>query len=170
MVNEQQLTYFPFFKNSPRVDFFGGLFLATKYCRGFASPLTHTWLFGIEVLTCVSLLVMIERVGERNSLAHCHYPVILASYYRPQTVKCIRVSYFLVTVLRCNAKEQESLKCILSRLERVVVVRPTYALYSLDTLSSKEHVNRYTTLVLSRSSVEGEVLLEIIRSEVLNLL
>ena len=65
----------------------------------------------------------------------------------------------------------ESLRCIVSRLERVVVVRPTYAQFSLETQCPKGHLNiRHTTLVLSRSSVEGEVLLEIIRLEVLNLL
>ena len=73
-------------------------------------------------------------------------------------------------VLRCKAIELESLRCIVSRLERVVVVRPTYALFSLETQSPKGHLNIYTTLVLSRSIVDGEVLLEIFRLEVLNLL
>ena len=73
-------------------------------------------------------------------------------------------------VLRCKAMELKSLRCIVSRLERVVVVRPTYALFSLVTPSPQGHLNIYTTLVLSRSSVEREVLLEIIRLEVLNLL
>ena len=72
--------------------------------------------------------------------------------------------------LRCKAMEQESLRCIVSRLERVVVVRPTYELLSLEKQSPKGRLNIYTTLVLSRSSVEGEVLLEIIMLEVLNLL
>ena len=57
--------------------------------------------------------------------------------------------------LRCKAIELESLRCIVSRLERFVVVRPTYALFSLETQSPKGHLNIYTTLVLSRSSVEG---------------
>ena len=66
--------------------------------------------------------------------------------------------------------ELESLRCIISCLERVLVVRPTYILFSLETQSFKGHLNIYTTLVLSRSSMEGEELLEIIRLEVLNLL
>ena len=70
-------------------------------------------------------------------------------------------------VLRCKAMELESLRCIVNCLEGVVVVRPTYALFSLETLSSKEHLNIYMMLVLSRSSLEGEVLLEIIRLEVI---
>ena len=45
----------------------------------------------------------------------------------------------------------ESLRYIVSHLERVVVVRSTYTLFSLG------------TFVLSRSSVEEEELLEIIR-------
>ena len=73
-------------------------------------------------------------------------------------------------ILRCKAIELEPLRCIVSRLERIVVVRPTYALFSLETQSSKGHLNIYTTFVLWRSSVEGEELLEIIRLEVLNLL
>ena len=73
-------------------------------------------------------------------------------------------------VLRCKAIELESLKYIVSRQERVVVVRPTYALFSLETQSPKGHLNIYMTFVQSRISVEGEVLLKIIRMEVLNLL
>ena len=61
--------------------------------------------------------------------------------------------------------ELESLRYIVSRLERVVV-RPTYVLSSLKTQSPIGDLNIYTTFVLSRSSVEGEELLEIIRLEV----
>ena len=67
-------------------------------------------------------------------------------------------------VLRCKARELESLRCIVNCLERVVVVRPTYVLFSLERQPPKGHLNIYTTFVLSRSSVEGEELLEIIRS------
>ena len=42
-------------------------------------------------------------------------------------------------VLRCKAMELESLRCIVSHPERVVV--PTYVLFSLDTQSPKEHFN-----------------------------
>ena len=73
-------------------------------------------------------------------------------------------------VLRCKAMELKSLRCIACHLERVVVVRPTYALFSLETQFPKGHLNIYTTFVLSRSSVEGDELLEIICLEVLNLL
>ena len=72
-------------------------------------------------------------------------------------------------VLRCTAMELESLRCIVSRLERVVVERPTFV-FSLETQSRKGHLNNYTMFVRSRSSVEGEELLEIIKLEVLNLL
>ena len=73
-------------------------------------------------------------------------------------------------VLRCKAMKPESLRCIVSRLERVVLVRPIYVLFFLETQSPKGHLNIYTMFVLSRSSVEVEELLEIIRLEVLNLL
>ena len=60
--------------------------------------------------------------------------------------------------------ELESLRCIVSRLERVVVVRPIFALFSLKSQPPKGHLNIYIymTFVLSRSLVEREVLLEII--------
>ena len=38
-------------------------------------------------------------------------------------------------VFRCKAMELESLRCIVSHLGRVVVVRPTYTLFSLETVS-----------------------------------
>ena len=57
-----------------------------------------------------------------------------------------------------KARELESLRCIVSHLERVVDVRPTYVLFSLDTHAPKGHLNIYMTLVLSRSSVEGRVI------------
>ena len=60
--------------------------------------------------------------------------------------------------------------CIISRLERVVVVRPTYVLFSLETQSPKGYLNMYTMFILSRSSVKREELLEIIRLEFSNLL
>ena len=51
-------------------------------------------------------------------------------------------------VLRCKATELESLRCIGSCVEIVVVVRPTYALFSLETQSPKGYLNKYTTFVL----------------------
>ena len=68
------------------------------------------------------------------------------------------------------AIELESLRCIVRRLERVVVVKPTYVLFLIGTQSSKGHLNIYTTFIRSRSSVTGEELLEIITLEVLDLL
>ena len=53
-------------------------------------------------------------------------------------------------VLRWKAIELESLRCIVSCLERVVVVRTSYALFSLEAQSPREHLNKYKTLVLSR--------------------
>ena len=48
-------------------------------------------------------------------------------------------------VLRGKAIELESLRCTVSRQERVVDVRPTYALFSLETQSPKGHLNTCTT-------------------------
>ena len=73
-------------------------------------------------------------------------------------------------VLRSKAMELESLRCIVSCLEIVVVVR--YALFSWETQSPKGHLNVYIYMmfVQTRNSAEREVLMEIIRLEVLNLL
>ena len=57
------------------------------------------------------------------------------------------IEWFLIW----KAIELESLRCIVSHQERVVGVRPTYALFSLATQSPREHLNKYTTLVLLRS-------------------
>ena len=78
---------------------------------------------------------------------------------------CFQLEFFQIWIWGLNgfkAMELESL----NRLKRVVVVRPIYVLFSLETESPKEHLNIYTTFFLSRSSVEGEI----IRLEVLNLL
>ena len=105
VMNERQLTYFHSLKNSPRVDFFGGLFLGTNHGRRFASPLTHTWLLESEALLRPYHLVMIERVGEREtaSLSIILLTTIVADGQRvahphPWFSKRIRVSYFLVTI------------------------------------------------------------------------
>ena len=63
MMNERQLTYIHSLKNY--FDFFGIFSLGPNHGRRFASPLTHTWLIGSEVISCLSHLVMIER-GERE--------------------------------------------------------------------------------------------------------
>ena len=64
-------------------------------------------------------------------------------------------------VLRCKPMELESLRCIVNSLERVVVVRPTYALFYLETQSPKGNLNICTMFIQSRISVKGEELLEI---------
>ena len=46
-------------------------------------------------------------------------------------------------VLRCKAMKLEPLRCIVSRCEIVIVVKPTYVLFSLETLSPKGHLNIY---------------------------
>ena len=51
--------------------FLAGSSSVPNMVEGSASPLTHTRLIESEVLTCLSHLVMVERVGERDSLSHC---------------------------------------------------------------------------------------------------
>ena len=61
--------------------------------------------------------------------------------------------------LRCKAMEQESLKCIVSHLERVIVVRTTYLLFSLEMQSLKGHLKIYTTFVLSKFQLREGIII-----------
>ena len=70
VMNEWQLTYFLLFE--VLFFFFCRLFLGT-------SPLTHTWLIESEVLPCPSCLVIIERVGVRDSLSHGQFSLLQSS-------------------------------------------------------------------------------------------
>ena len=73
-------------------------------------------------------------------------------------------------ILRCKAMELESLECVVSRLESVVAVRPTYVLFLFETQSPRGYLIKYARFIRSRSSVEWGELLKRIRLEVLNLL
>ena len=107
---------------------------------------------------------MDSRIYSRNlSISYAIIVVFSTNIFRNLDLK-------IEWVLRCKAMELESSKCIVIRLEWVVVVRRTYTLFSFETRASKGHLNIYKMFVLSRSSVEAEVLLEIIRLKVLNLL
>ena len=97
VMNERLLIIIRSLKFHHVLIFLAGSSSVLNMVEEYASPLTHIWLIESEALTCLSQLVMIERVGVRDSLAHCHNPVILANCYRPLTVKCNRVSYFFVT-------------------------------------------------------------------------
>ena len=73
--------------------------------RRSASPLTHIWLIGSEILPCPYHLVIIERVKERRPLPpppFCNSCLLLLSADGQKVAlaspKCIRVSYFLVTI------------------------------------------------------------------------
>ena len=54
--------------------------------------------------------------------------------------------------------DRESLRFIVSRLERVVELRPKYALFSLETQSLKGHLNIYTTFSMKGPKVLGTIL------------
>ena len=97
LINERPLTSFRSFK---KITFLFSLVVSSSIpnmVEGSSSPLTHTRLIGSEVLPCPHLLVIIERVKERYSL-RSPYSVILIYNYRSLTVKCIRMSYFLITI------------------------------------------------------------------------
>ena len=60
---------------------------------------------------------------------------------------------------------------IVSLLDRVVEVKPTYILLLLSEIQSpKGHLNLYITLVFCKTPIEGEELFLMTRFEVLNLL
>ena len=61
-------------------------------------------------------------------------------------------------VLRCKAMEIESLRCIVSCLERVVVVRPTYVLFSLETVSQGTFEHIYDICPIKKFSGGGRVI------------
>ena len=62
-------------------------------------------------------------------------------------------------------------RCIVSLLDRVVEVKPTYILLlSSEIQSPKGHLNLYITLVFCKTPIEGEELFLMTRFEVLNLL
>ena len=67
-------------------------------------------------------------------------------------------------VLRCKAMELESLRCIVSRLESVIVVRPTYVLFSFETVSQGIFEHIYDVCLIKKLGLGGNF----IRLEVLN--
>ena len=104
VMNKRQQTYFHSLKNY-YVLTFGRFSLNTNCGRRCASPLIHTWLRESEVLPCLSYLVMIERVGERdglsaaNSAYYYRRPIASVSHFlSSQPGECISGSYFLVTI------------------------------------------------------------------------
>ena len=99
-----------------------------------------------------------SRICSRNLLISCAIIVVFSTrIFR-------NLDLGIERILRCKAMELESLRCIASRLESVIVVKPTYALFSLETF---EHI--WDVGPIKKFS-GGEELLEIIRLEVLNLL
>ena len=72
---------------------------------------------------------------------------------------------------RCWAIELVSERCIVSLLDRVVEIKPTYILLlSSEIQSPKGHLNLYITLVFCKTPIEGEELFIMTKFEVLNLL
>ena len=72
---------------------------------------------------------------------------------------------------KCWAIELVSERCIVSLLDRVVEVKPTYILLLLlsEIQSPKRHLNLYITLVFCKTPIEGEELFPMTKFEVLNL-
>ena len=69
---------------------------------------------------------------------------------------------------KCWAIELVSERCIVSLLDRVVEVKPTYILLLLSEIQSpKGHLNLYITLVFCKTPIEGEELFLMTKFEVL---
>ena len=71
---------------------------------------------------------------------------------------------------KCCAIELVSERCIVSLLDRVVEVKPTYILLLSEIQSPRGHLNLYITLVFCNTPIEGEELFLMSKFEVLNLL
>ena len=67
---------------------------------------------------------------------------------------------------KCWAIELVSERCIVSLLNRVVEVKPTYILLLSEIQSPKGHLNLYITLVFCKTPFEGEELFLMTRFEV----
>ena len=106
VVNERRLTQSNSLKNY-HVLVFDCFSLNTNRDRRSSSLPTHTWLIECEVPPCLSHLVMIERVGEREMASPTansafYYRLTIASvshFLSPQPGECIWVSYFLVATV-----------------------------------------------------------------------
>ena len=68
------------------------------------------------------------------------------------------------------AIELVSERCIVSFLDKVVEVKPTYILLLSKIQSPKGHLNWYITLFFCKTPIEGEELFLMTKLEVLNLL
>ena len=66
--------------------------------------------------------------------------------------------------------ELVSERCIVSLLDRVLEVKPTYILLFSEIQSPKGHLNWYIMLVFCKTPLEGEELFLMTKLEVLNLL
>ena len=71
---------------------------------------------------------------------------------------------------KCKAIELVSERYIVSLLNRVVEITPTYILLLSEIQSPKGHLNLYITLVFCKTPIEGEELFLMTKFEVLNLL
>ena len=96
-------------------------------------------LFSKLILSILSFFVFIcraSRICSHSLLILCAVIVVFSTrIYR-------NLDLGIEWILRCKAMELESLRCIVSRLERVVEVRPTYVLFSLETVfqGTFEHI------------------------------
>ena len=70
---------------------------------------------------------------------------------------------------KCFSMELVSERSIVSLLDRVVEVKPTYILFS-KIQSPKGHLDLYITFVFCKTPIEGEELFLMTKLEVLNLL
>ena len=101
---------------------------------------------------------------------------VFVYYFDVLILLCCRWESSVVVLLgmnvffKCWAIELVSERCIVSLLDRVVEVKPTYILLLSEIQSPKGHLNLYITLVFCKTPIEGEELFLMTRFEVLNLL
>ena len=103
----------------------------TEYLKRIYSHFKILLLFSKLIPLIFAFFVFICRIYSRSLSISCAIIVVFS-------IRIFRnLDLGIEWVLRCKANELESLRYIVSRLERVVVERPTYALFSLETQSPK---------------------------------
>ena len=147
VMNKRQQTYFHSLKNY-YVLTFGRFSLNTNRGRRSASPLIQTWLIESEVLPCLSYLVMIERVGERdglsaaNSAYYYRRPIASVSHFlSSQPGECIRGSYFLVTIYTYIMSQETRVQSQVDsyqRLKKLYLILPSLTLTIIRYVSREE--------------------------------
>ena len=116
------------------------------------STLALVWKLILLSVSCMFLICSASRICNFCLLFWCSNIVVLS-------VRIFRNCVGHECFFKCWAIELVSERCIVSLLDRVVEVKPTYILLLLSEIQSpKCHLNWYITLVFCKTPIEGEEL------------